>query len=116
MTYDELVLKVREVFENANAKEIYEHVAVQIDVTGEAAGTFYIEIAERCISVEPYDYVNHDARVRVDTKTLCDIMERRITYADACQSGNVWVEGNPYKIGLLSRVNAKLAKKHDNKL
>ena len=51
MTYDELVLKVREVFENANAKEIYEHVAVQIDVTGEAAGTFYIEIAERCISV-----------------------------------------------------------------
>ena len=45
MTYDELVLKVREVFENANAKEIYEHVAVQIDVTGEAAGTFYIEIA-----------------------------------------------------------------------
>ncbi|MDD6328151.1 MAG: SCP2 sterol-binding domain-containing protein [Lachnospiraceae bacterium] len=115
MTYDELVLKVRDVFEDADARQVYEHIAVQVNVTGEAAGTFYIEIAERHVCVEPYDYYNHDACVRVDTKTLCDLMERRITYADACKDGNVWIEGNPYKIGLLGKVNVKIAKKHGQK-
>ena len=60
MTYEDLVYKVREVFENADARKILEHVAIQVNITGEGEGIFYVEIAERHICVEPYDYYDRD--------------------------------------------------------
>ena len=45
MTYEELVLRVRDVYENADAREVFEHIAVQVNVEGEAAGAFYLEVA-----------------------------------------------------------------------
>ena len=55
MTYEELVLRVRDVYENADAREVFEHIAVQVNVEGEAAGAFYLEVADRQVCVEPYD-------------------------------------------------------------
>lgn len=107
MTYKELVLRIREVYEYADARDVYEHVAVQVNVTGEAEGIFYIEIAERKICVEPYDYYDRDALVTVDTETLCKILEGRMSYDEACKCGSFKIEGNPHKIGLLSKVRIK---------
>ena len=47
MTYEEIVEKVREDYEYADARAIFEHVAVQFNITGEGSGIFYIEVADR---------------------------------------------------------------------
>lgn len=107
MTYHELVLKVRNIYEYADAREVYEHVAVQVNITGEAEGIFYIEIAERQICVEPYDYYDRDILVTVDSTTLNDICDGKLNYAEAYKKCNFKIEGNPHKIELLSKVKFK---------
>ncbi len=45
VTYEQIVQKVRKTFENADAREIFEHVAIEVDIVGEGAGAFYFEVA-----------------------------------------------------------------------
>lgn len=111
MTYEELVLKVRDIYENADARAVYEHIAVEVDVTGEAAGAFYIEIANRQICVEPYDYHDRDARVTVDTSALIAILDGTMSYEEALTSGAFRMEGDPYKMELLNKVKLNKGKK-----
>ena len=63
MTYHELIIEARRIFDKADASSIREHVAVQFDVTGYAAGTFYLEVKDGEIHIEPYPYYDHDARI-----------------------------------------------------
>ena len=44
MTYEEIVNIVRDNLENADAREIFEHIAFQFNITGEGSGAFYIEV------------------------------------------------------------------------
>lgn len=113
MTYEEVVLKVRDVYEYADARGVFEHVAVQVNVEGEAAGIFYIEVADRQICVEPYDYYDHDILITVDTQVIRDILENGLDGKEALENGMLRIEGNPYKIGLLSKV--KIRKKKPGK-
>lgn len=107
MTYEEIVFKVRESFENADAREIFEHVAVQVNIEGEGAGAFYIEVAERYISVEPYDYHDRDGLLTASGETLIAIAEQRITLNEAVESGAMKAEGNPDKLRMLSKIKFK---------
>ena len=111
MTYEELVLKVRDVYEYADARAVYEHIAVQVNITGEINGAFYIEIANRQICVEPYDYYDRDALVTVDTSVLLSILDGHLSYADAIASGSYRIEGNPEKIAMLNKVKLRKGKK-----
>ena len=38
ITYEQIVKKVRKTFENADAREVFEHVAIEVDIVGEGAG------------------------------------------------------------------------------
>lgn len=113
MTYEELVLKVRDVYEYADARAVYEHIAVQVNITGEITGAFYIEIANRQICVEPYDYYDRDALVTVDTSVLLSLLDGSLSYNDAVASGSYRIEGNPEKIAMLNKV--KLSKTKNRK-
>ena len=104
MTYEELVLRVRDVYENADAREVFEHIAVQVNVEGEAAGAFYLEVADRQVCVEPYDYYDRDILVTVDTRVLLDLLDNRLGYRKAIDNGMLRIEGNIVKFGLLSKI------------
>lgn len=112
MTYEELVLKVRDVYEYADAREVYEHVAVQVNVTGEAAGAFYIEIANRQVCVEPYDYHDRDVLVTADTSAILSVLDGSLDYKTAISSGAFRVDGNPEKVALFNKVKLSKRKKH----
>lgn len=109
MTYEELVLKVRDLYEDADAREVFEHIAIQINVEGEAAGAFYIEVADRQVCVEPYDYYDRDILVTVDTQVIMGLMEGKVNYMKAIEDGLIRIEGNIKKYGLLNKI--KLTKK-----
>ena len=44
MKYEELVKTLKDNYEQADASMVKDHIAIQFNVTGEAAGAFYLEI------------------------------------------------------------------------
>lgn len=104
MRYEDIVYKVREGFENADARAIFEHVAVQVNIEGEGRGAFYIEIANRNAIVEPYDYHDRDGLLTADAETLIAIAEGKMTFAEAIATEKMLAIGNREKIKLLSKI------------
>ena len=101
VTYEQIVEKVRKTFENADAREIFEHVAIEVDIVGEGAGAFYFEVAERACLVEPYNYYNHDGRVIATADVILKLAAKKIHLREAWQGGLIKYEGNEVKLNLL---------------
>lgn len=104
MTYEEIVEKVREDYEYADARAIFEHVAVQFNITGEGSGIFYIEVADRKVCVEPYDYYNKDALVEVSSDTLLAISDGVMDVQEATRQGKMKLSGNMRKLAMLQKI------------
>lgn len=109
MTYEEIFEIVQDVYENADARDIFEHIAVQINIEGEGSGAFYIEVAQREICVEPYDYHDRDGLVTASGETLCAIARQEMTAQEAMKQDLIKIEGNMHKLFLLE--NIKLPKR-----
>ena len=107
MTYDDVVQCARDAYENADARHIYEHIAVQVNVTGEGAGIFYIEVAERSVCVEPYDYNDRDALLTLNADTVVALANGKIRLMDAINQGLVRIEGNTEKVWRLASVKLR---------
>ena len=107
MTYEEIVDKVRDDYENADARAIYEHVAIQFNVEGEGAGIFYIEVSKRKESVEPYDYYDKDALVVITSEALLAISDGTMTKEEALEQGFIKLYGNMDKLKLMRKIVLK---------
>lgn len=119
MTYSEVVEKAREAFEFADAREIFEHVAIQVNIEGEASGAFYIEIAQRSVCVEPYDYYDRDGLITTTADIICQLAEGKLTFSKALSEGKIVYAGSQEKLNLLTKIKLKKkstkAKKTSNK-
>ncbi len=101
ITYEQIVKKVRKTFENADAREVFEHVAIEVDIVGEGAGAFYFEVAQRACTVEPYNYYNHDGRIIATADVILKLAAKKMKMRDAWQNGLITYEGNEVKFQLL---------------
>jgi len=111
MTYEELVAKAKETYGKADASKITEHVAIQFNVTGEAEGAFYLEIADGKVNVEPYEYYDRDVIVTTDAETLIKMAECKLGMEAAYLTGKIKADGNLTKGLLLKELVAKKAPK-----
>ncbi|MCR4685726.1 MAG: SCP2 sterol-binding domain-containing protein [Lachnospiraceae bacterium] len=111
MTYEEIVHLVRDAYENADARNIFEHIALQVNMTGEGAGVFYIEAAGRAICVEPYDYYDCDGQVTLSSDTVIKMAKGKMHYTEAKALGLMKSEGNLEKIRKLGEVKPKRRQK-----
>ncbi|MBQ1850410.1 MAG: SCP2 sterol-binding domain-containing protein [Lachnospiraceae bacterium] len=108
MTYEDLVYKVRRVFENADARKVLEHVAIQVNITGEGEGIFYVEVAERHICVEPYDYYDRDCLLIIPSAVVVDLCEKKYSLKSSIESGLVQFYGDQRKMNLcLSKIKLR---------
>ena len=108
MTYEDLVYKVRRVFENADARKVLEHVAIQVNITGEGEGIFYVEVAERHICVEPYDYYDRDCLLIIPSAVVVDLCEKKYSLKSSIESGLVKFYGDQRKMNLcLSKIKLR---------
>ena len=98
MTYEEIVAKVRTIYEKTDASQVKEHLAIQFNITGEGEGAFYVEVAEGQMKVEPYDYVDRDVLVTATAAELFKIMQGEIGLVAAYTTGRIRAEGNLGKI------------------
>lgn len=105
MTYQELVKKVQTALAKADASKVEGHIAVQVNVTGEAEGAFYMEIAEGVLYVAPYDYNDRDALLTADGADVLAVAQGKVSLEAAITEGKVAHEGDNWdKILVLSSI------------
>ena len=94
MTYQELVKKVQTALVKADATTVEGHIAVQVNVTGEAAGAFYMEILDRVLYVMPYDYIDRDALLTADGADVLAVAQGKITLEAAVAESKIACDGS----------------------
>lgn len=103
MKYEEIVKKVKTAYAKADASKVEGHVAIQVDVTGEGEGAFYIEIADGKVAVEPYEYKDKDAKIIANAEDILAVV------AGKKGADTLYVEGNTEKALVLNTLVAKKA-------
>ena len=94
MEYAEFFSQVKEKLSGADVSQITEHLAYQFNIVGEAEGSFYVEVKDGELYVEPYDYHDRDALFTCSAKTLGKIADKKLDPVMAVTLGKLKVEGN----------------------
>ena len=94
MTYEEIVASAKEILEPKDVSKFPGHLAVQIDVTGEGEGAFYVELKEGALHVEPYEYIDRDCKLIASADTLTNLISGKLDAVLAFTTGKLKVEGS----------------------
>ena len=89
MTYEKIVEKVKKALAKADVSEVKEHLAVQVDVYGEGEGAFYIEAKDDKVNVQPYEFFDHDLRIRCTGDEIVALAEGKKKIIDEVNTGNI---------------------------
>lgn len=116
MTYQELLKKVQTALAKADASNINEHIAIQVNVTGDAAGAFYMEVKEDVgvLYVEGYDYRDRDALLTADGAEVLAFAQGKLPLEQAVAEGKIAHEGDwekALKVAAIIPVKKAAAKK-----
>ena len=104
MTYEELVQNIRDIYTNADAANVKEHVAIQCNIEGEAEGALYIEFSEGNIDVQPYEYYDRDAILTLSAASLLEIAAGKKDLLEAYHANEVSVWGDLDKVVEMKKV------------
>lgn len=94
MTYADFFAEIKGRFMEADVSDITEHLAYQFNITGEAAGIFYVEVKDGELHVEPYEYFDRDALFICSAQTLRDLADGKLDPVLAFTIQKLKVEGN----------------------
>ena len=94
MTYFEYFENVKKEFAGADVSDIREHLAYQFNVTGEGEGSFYIEVKDGQLFIEPYTYNDRDAMFTATADTFTAIMNGKLDPIWAFTIKKLKVDGN----------------------
>nr|MCR4903358.1 SCP2 sterol-binding domain-containing protein [Butyrivibrio sp.] len=104
MTYSSIVKDAKKAVKAIDTAKITDHVAVEIDITGEGEGAFYIELSPGSVKVEPYEYYDRDFLIRGEGAVILDVLTGKKTI-DQAKDLVKW-EGNLAKAAILKDVLA----------
>lgn len=109
MKYEQFVAKVRELLNGADTKSFTtgEHLAFQINVTGEGEGAFYIEYKDGNINVEPYEYYDRDVIFTTTEDVFLKLLEGTDSVAKFVQAGELRIDGPIEKAKKLDAMKPK---------
>ena len=93
MKFDEVLAKARKVAEKVTVSD-GDFMAVQVNLSGDEGGTFYVEVKDGKVSVEPYEYNDRQCQVTVDAATLTKIMDGKANAVMAYTTGKLKVDGD----------------------
>ncbi|MDE6433224.1 MAG: SCP2 sterol-binding domain-containing protein [Lachnospiraceae bacterium] len=94
MTYEEVFEKFKKQFKDTDVSKVNEHLAYQFNITGEGEGSFYAEVKDGKLSIEPYEYYDRDALFICSADNLFKIIAGKLDPVAAFTLGKLKVEGN----------------------
>jgi len=93
MTFDELITKVRTMASGINVQG-RNFLAVQVNITGEQGGVFYVEVKDGKINIEPYEYTDRNCAVTMDLSNFNKLIDGKLDPVFAFTTGKLKVDGD----------------------
>lgn len=115
MTYEEIVAYTKTKLADVDLSDNKGHLAVQVNITGEGEGAFYIELDDSTAVVEPYEYFDRDVMLTASADVFMAIVEGKKDAAGAYLAGSLKVEGSLDKATAFANLLKKSKKKAEKK-
>lgn len=118
MTYEEIVAYTKTKLADVDLSDNKGHLAVQVNITGEGEGAFYIELNDSTAVVEPYEYFDRDVVLTASADVFMAIVDGKKDAVGAYLGGDLKVEGSLDKasgFGSLLKKGKKKAEKAEKK-
>lgn len=93
MTFNELLEKVRSIASKADVSD-KDFLAVQVNITGEGEGVFYVEVKDHKVSVEPYEYNDRNCAITMNMKNFNKLLDGKLNPVVAYTLGKLKVDGD----------------------
>lgn len=95
MYFEEAFKKIKTALDKAAPAVTDGHFAIQIRMTdNDCGGTFYIELADKHVYVEPYDYYDNDVDVAATYKNILSMAKGTLDIETAIADGIIYAGGN----------------------
>ncbi len=108
MTYEEFFKEFKQKFEGTDVSDLSEHLAYQFNIEDkEAGGSFYVEVKDGKLFIEPYEYYDRDAAFTCKPETLNKIVAGKLDPVAAFTIGKLKVEGSIEKALYLKSIVEK---------
>lgn len=98
MNITQLIERLRTQFGSADLSSCSGLLAVQVNITGDNAGVFYIEIKDRKLSIEPYEYNDRNASITISMDNFLKLIDKKLDPVWAFTTGRLKVEGDTGKV------------------
>ena len=93
MTFNEVLEKVRSIASKADVSD-KDFLAVQVNITGEGEGVFYVEVKDHKVSVEPYEYNDRNCAITMNMKNFNKLLDGKLNPVVAYTLGKLKVDGD----------------------
>ena len=93
MKFDNLLTKVRNLASKADVSGT-DFLAVQVNVTGDDPGVFYVEVKDGRISVEPYEYNARNCALTISSDDFNKLIGGKLDPVLAFTVGKLKVDGD----------------------
>ncbi|MEE0264626.1 MAG: SCP2 sterol-binding domain-containing protein [Acutalibacteraceae bacterium] len=104
MTFQEAFSEIKNIFIHSDVHECTERIAMQVTMTGEGGGSFYVLFHDGQVDVEPYDYKNHDTLFVADTYDFIKIARGEMNAIAAYTVGKLRIYGDLGKASQIQRL------------
>ena len=93
MTFNDLLEKVRFLSQKIDASNV-NFLAVQVNITGDNGGVFYMEIKEGKINIEPNDYHDRSCGITINMDHFNKLLDGKLDAVAAFTLGKLKVDGD----------------------
>ena len=93
MTFDELMAKMRGMADRVDISGI-DFLAVQITITGDNGGVFYVEVKDGRIDAQPYEYIDRQCELVVNMDNFNKLVDGKLDPVAAFTLGKLKVNGD----------------------
>lgn len=94
MTFFEIFNQVKDIFMKVDVSDYQGHLALQINMTGEGEGIFYVELNNGMLSIEPYEYHGRDVMFTIDSNDFIKILNGKLDPIFAFTVGKLKIDGD----------------------
>lgn len=94
MEFQAYVQAFKEEFGNTDIRALPAFLAIQIDIVKEGAGSFYIEVKDGKLNIEPYAYDDHEVLITISQKNLDKVVHGKLDPVVAFTLGKLKAEGD----------------------
>ncbi len=98
MTYEEIVEKVKTRLKDVKEDKLNGFLAIQVNITGEGEGAFYVEVKDGKLNVEPYEYNDRQAKVIMSSANFLKLLDGKLDPVAAFTLGKLKIEGSVEKV------------------